>query len=220
MKPTTATSLLWPAALTLCLAFLVNCSDVRFSRGSDASSGGAGAAGIPVAHTGSGDGTNTGAGDAGTGATNGGTDTANGTINQPGDVSNAGGDPGPITGVGDTPAAALPKVQFIGPPCIRLTNCSITFRLDKAYPERTEFDWKTNDALYGTPPNPGLPMWGQAGYHYVSTSGHVVFAPGEVEQTVYVRNINPDNVEIAIGVLMSMCDYNGLLESCQKFFAP
>ena len=132
--------------------------------------------------------------------------------------------PGGVPGSGDTPAAFLPKVQFVGPPCERQTQCTVTFKLDKSYPSRTEFDWNTNDSLYGTPPPTGLAPWGKPGNpgdptaQYVPTSGHVVFPPGQTEVTVYVQNINQSNNAISIGVQMSKCIYGALYESCQKFF--
>lgn len=97
-------------------------------------------------------------------------------------------------------------------------------RLDKVYPYATELDWKTNDTLFGTPPPAGLSPWGKPGFpgdltaQYVPTSGHVVFPAGTRDQTVYVRNINQQNVPITIGVIMTNCVYDTLLESCQKFF--
>lgn len=236
MKTTMKTSTLAGLVLiAISLTGLVNCSGVNFGQGSNSSIGTDGDAGA---------GKNDGTGGAGGGGAGG--DDANGNVNQPGgdgstpgggttpgggsggigtgpggtDVSNAGGPAGPVTGNGNSAAAILPKLQFIGPPCERLTNCSITFKLDKAYPAQTEFNWRTDDARFGTPPNPGAAMWGKAGYHYVSTSGHVVFPAGTTEQTVYVRNINPENVEISIGVVMSQCTYSTKLESCVKFFAP
>lgn len=204
---------LWIAAVCLSLFSLVNCSNIKFgSQGSNGSSSG-------TDNTNGTAGTTT-TGDAGGSINQQGGGTGSNGNNGGGDISNAGGDPGPITGVGNADASELPKVQFIGPPCIRLTDCSVTFKLDKAYAKQTEFDWKTNDSLYGTPPDPGQPPWGEAGVHYVSTSGHVVFAPGETEHTVYIKNINPDpTLAISIGVLMSMCTYESLLESCQKFFS-
>lgn len=238
MKTTSikTTTLCGLVLIAISLTGLVNCSGVKFGQGSASSVGGDGDAGA---------GKNDGLGGGGGGGGAGGDD-ASGNVNQPGgggstpggggstpgdgsgggigtgpggtDVSNAGGPPGPVTGNGNSAAAILPKLQFIGPPCERLTNCLITFKLDKAYPAQTEFNWRTDDARFGTPPNPGAAMWGKAGYHYVSTSGHVVFPAGTTEQTVYVRNINPDNVEISIGVVMSQCTYNTKLESCAKFF--
>jgi hypothetical protein len=195
----------------------VNCSAVKF----DAPSGASGQAdnsssSLPAA------------GDDASGSINqpGGTTTIPGAGPNGGDVSNSGDDAsGVIVGTGNAPAAQLPKVQFIGPPCQRLTNCVVTFQLDKAYPYTTEFDWRTNDALYGTPAQAGLPPWGKPGFpgdvtaQYVPTSGHVAIPAGQTQATVYVRNINQQDVPISIGVLMSHCAYQSLFESCQKFFS-
>lgn len=198
-------------ALLPLFMFLTACSGVDFGGPSDGS--GVTAAGSPA----SGADVNGG----GANGANGGADgNASGTLNQGTDVSNAGGPGGPVNGNGNSPSSVLPKLQFIGPPCMRLTNCSITFRLDKAYSAQTEFDWHTDDTLYGTPAPAGQYRWGHAGYEYVSTMGHVVFAPGQLEQTVYVRNINPENVAISIGVIMSACTYSTLREDCRKFFVP
>jgi hypothetical protein len=188
--------------MLLSLMSAVGCSGVKFSPPSDASA----TSPASVQNT---DGTG---------------DTASGTIQQGGDISNSGGAAGVVTGAGNASAADLPKLQFIGPPCLRLTNCVVTFQLDKAYPYITEFDWQTNDALYGTPAQAGLAPWGKPGYpgdataQYVPTSGHVVFSAGSTQETVYVRNINQQPDAISIGVLMKNCVYNSLTESCQKFF--
>ncbi|MBX3022205.1 MAG: hypothetical protein KF799_11070 [Bdellovibrionales bacterium] len=200
------------ALIVLSMTALVNCSGVKFDQSKSSSAQGNPSDGK---HDDSSNGNVQQPGD----------DGANGSINQGagpngGDVSNAGGPPGTPIGNGNTAAAVLPKVEFIGPPCIRLTNCQIKFKLDKAYPGPTEFNWRTDDTRFGTATAPGQPMWGKAGYHYVSTSGHVVFPAGTTEQIVYVRNINPDNVTISIGVTMTQCTYSGLYESCQKFFNP
>ncbi len=204
---------LFQALTTLAMtALMVNCSAVNFGKSSDAAQTASSAdatgedPGASGAITDIGDTNINGAGPGG------------------GDISNSGGASGVITGTGNATPAELPKVQFIGPPCRRLTNCVVTFQLDKAYPRATEFDWKTNDSLYGTPPQSGLPPWGKPGLpgdltaQYVPTSGHIVFSAGETQATVYVRNINQQDVTISIGVLMNNCSYNTLLESCQKFF--
>lgn len=233
------TKLLTLALIAVSLTFAVNCSGVRFETGDGSSGGNNGAQGNTGGDAGGGinqpGGNNTGGNNPG--GNNPGGD-AGGGINQPGgpnnggggggiivgagpnggDISNGGGAPGPVNGVGNTPSMLLPKVQFIGPECVRLTNCAIIFRLDKPYAQQTEFNWRTDDTLFGKPAAPGGFPWGMAGYHYVSTSGHVVFAPGQTEVTVYVRNINPENTSISIGVIMSQCTYSGLQESCQKFF--
>ena len=190
--------------------FLVGCSGVDFGGQGDGSSvtaNGSPASGADVNGAGGGSGGASG-------------DNANGTLNQGTDVSNAGGPGGPINGNGNSSSAILPKLQFIGPPCMRQTNCAITFRLDKMYASQTEFDWHTDDTLYGSPVPNGQARWGRVDYEYVSTRGHVVFAPGQLEQTVYVRNINPENVAISIGVIMNACSYGGFREGCAKFFVP
>lgn len=225
--------------ILLCLS-LTNCGKVDFdqshsSQGSD--NGGANAQGTPNStggNTSTDPNGNSATGTAGTGTTPAGTGPAttitqpNGTttVNQPGagpqggDLSNAGGPSSPITGLGNSSAAILPKVKFIGPPCERMTNCSITFELDKAYASQVEFDWKTRDDLFGKPVATGAYPWGQPDIQYIRTSGHVVFASGVTSATVYVRNINPQNQSISIGVEMNNCTYNTKLESCQKYFAP
>jgi hypothetical protein len=200
-------------------AFLVNCSAVKFDKPTDSGQ---------TANSARGAGTPPAGDDASGNITDPGSDgsTIPGAGPNGGDISNAGDATGVITGTGNAAAAELPKVQFIGPPCQRLTNCVVTFQLDKAYSHTTEFDWKTNDSLYGTAAAPGLAPWGKPGYpgdstaQYVPTSGHVSIAAGQTQATVYVRNINQQDVTISIGVLMSSCAYNTLLESCQKFFSP
>ena len=175
------------------------CAEPKFTKTDDPSGGGKGA--VPAAD-GSGD--------------------ATGTLNQPGQPdsgSSGGGAPGGggTAGGGTTPEI-MPKVKFIGPPCVRGTNCVVQFELDKAYPKTVEFDWRTDDNLYLEPPPPGTAIYGRAGYHYVSTSGHALFQAGETKKVVYVQNINPDNVEIIIGVRMSRCQYGSTAGSCAEFF--
>ena len=123
------------------------------------------------------------------------------------------------TGSGpQAPTSVIPKVTFVGPPCVRGTNCSVSFVLDQAYASPVDFDWKTNDALYGTAVPSGQPPWGKPNYAYVPASGHITFAPGELSRQVYVQNINPDNVAISIGILMSNCMYASMAYNCTTFF--
>lgn len=138
-----------------------------------------------------------------------------GQILQPGDGVTT--DPSTPVNVtpGQTPAAVLPKLTFVSPPCTRLSLCEVEFRLDKPYAQATQFNWQTNDSLYQTP---HFPLYGQAGVHYVSTSGHTVFQPGETSKKVYVQNINANNYEIIIGIIISQCQYSNGYESCVKFF--
>lgn len=152
-------------------------------------------------------------------------DDASGTLTQ-------GNTPGtnPPTGTPSSPPVDLnsygvPKIRFIGPPCQRQTDCAITFELDRTYPAALDFDWQTNDRLFGTPAQSGLPPWGKPGLpgdasaQYVPTQGHLTFAPGEKSITVHVPNINQQNTAISIGVLMSACVYNKLAQSCKDLFA-
>ncbi|MGE0526757.1 MAG: hypothetical protein AB7P49_06810, partial [Bdellovibrionales bacterium] len=90
--------------------------------------------------------------------------------------------------------------------------------LDKSYPATTEFDWRTHDTFYQEPRQPGEPVHAQPNVHYIPTSGHVIFAPGETVKQVFVENINPDNIEILITIIMSKCSYGGVRDSCVKFF--
>lgn len=124
----------------------------------------------------------------------------------------------PATGqpsVGNTPAAALPKLQFLASACQHGTMCAVEFRLDKPYTKATQLDWHTNDGLYRTP---HFPIYAQPSVHYVVTSGRVTFLPGEVSKVVYVQNINPYDFEVIIGVLISNCSYDSSREDCVKFF--
>lgn len=89
------------------------------------------------------------------------------------------------------------------------------FTLDRAYVSFVDFDWRTNDTIWT---QPKTPIWGKPNYHYVPTSGHIRFAPGETVKQVYVKNINPDNVAIDIAVIMSACQYGGRADSCKAYF--
>ncbi len=119
---------------------------------------------------------------------------------------------------GADPVREIAHVKFIGPACQRGTDCLVIFRLEKAYPHRFVFNWRTNDTLYTQTPPAGKPIFGRPNYHYVPTTGVADFAPGETEKRVYVKNINPDNVAITIGVIMSQCVYNSVQFNCSEAF--
>lgn len=195
--------------LLVSLFSVVNCSNVKFTNGS---------------------------GDMGSLSTKNPNDgSVGGGINQGSDPNTAVGGPGSVTppgsttggtsnngtGTGNTASYLLPKVQFIGPPCERLSNCEIEFRLDKAYAQQTEFNWRTDDqgTICGLQPPAAPLICARANYHYVPNYGRVVFPAGVTSVKVYVKNINPDNVAIRIDVLMSQCQYGNLFESCTKFFS-
>lgn len=202
-------------------AIASGCSGVKFNT----SNGSGGAGSVSSAPSTSGGGAASGS------VTQPGSSGSSGSVTQPGGTTGSGGASGTVVGAGNAPPGnmpvnELPKVQFIGPPCQRLSECAVTFQLDKAYPSQTEFDWKTNDTLYGSPPQAGLPPWGKPGQpgditaQYVPTSGHAVFPAGVTSITVYVQNINQQDTAISIGVLMSNCMYASLSYSCQSFFSP
>ncbi len=228
-------------AIGFALAFQ-NCSDVNFGQSSSSpnqsANGGAGGpggaggdAGGVIGQDGGGGGGNGGNGGPGDpnnpgGGGNGG--------NGPGDPNNPGGGgnggtgpvnnpPGGTTPPGGTappgtplaPVSIIPRVVFIGPPCVRGTNCLVAFELDQPYANRVDFDWRTNDTIWTTP---STPIYGKPNYHYVPTSGHITFMPGEIRKEVYVQNINPDNVSILIGIIMSNCNYGGAAHGCTQFF--
>ncbi len=196
-----------------------NCSDVSFDQGSGSASsqsadGANGTIGQPGA-PGSGDGADGNIGQGGDpnippGGV-GGTGPVN---NPPGGVTPPGGTVPP--GTPTAPAGAIPKVVFIGPPCIRGTNCLVAFELDQAYPMAVDYDWQTNDTIYTTP---STPIYGQPNVHYVPTGGHITFPPGVVRKEVYIQNINPFNIPILIGVRMRNCVY-GVPQNCTAFFRP
>ena len=146
-----------------------------------------------------------------------------GSVNQPGTTNpgdTTGGTPTPTTGIGNTPAVILPKVQFIGPPCQRLSQCEIEFRLDKAYADNTEFNWRTDDqgTVCSTEPPIAPEICGRPNIEYKPNFGRVVFPAGETSVKVYVQNINSANVPVRIDVIMSQCQYGTLSEGCSKFF--
>lgn len=139
-------------------------------------------------------------------------------LNQPNDGTNTpSGLPGGITTnpPSPLPPQIVPKVQFVGPPCQRLSLCEAEFKLDKAYSLRTEFDWRTNDTLYATPHSP---IYARPGVHYNSTNGHIVFEPGETSKKIYIQNINGNTLEVIIGVIMSTCKYGTYNGTCATFF--
>lgn len=109
----------------------------------------------------------------------------------------------------------LPKISFSAPPCQRLTLCTATFKLDKAYTQTTSFSWRTNDTLYQTP---HTPKYAQPGVHYNSTSGVVTFAAGETQKSVAIQNINNLDFEVIIGIRMSNCMYGTISASCGSMF--
>lgn len=207
--------------LAVSLLAIVNCSDVNFS--DEASSGSNGGLGSPDGGTvkhgddsvGGGISQGQVPGGAGTGGTAAG---GSGGTTVPGTVT--GGTSTTATGTGSTAAAILPKVQFIGPPCQRLSNCEIEFRLDKPYAQQTEFNWRTDDQGKICAQSPALPpeVCAVANYHYVPNYGRVVFPAGVTSVKVFVKNINPENVAIRIDVLMTQCQYGPLFEGCSKFF--
>lgn len=179
--------------LMLPLFFFNNCSDVSFK--DTASHGENGDFAAQLNQPGSGnDGTNTGAGNNITG------------VHGTGATTNP---PSPMA------PQIVPKVQFIGPPCQRLTLCEAEFKLDKAYSLRTEFDWRTNDTLFNTP---HTPIYARPGVHYNSTNGHIVFEPGETSKKIYIQNINGATLEVIIGVIMSTCKYGTYNGTCATFF--
>jgi hypothetical protein len=111
-----------------------------------------------------------------------------------------------------------PRIKFVGPPCVRGTNCVIEFQLDKARDKEVSFAWATNDVLYQTPTPAGQPIYGQPNVHYVPTSGQIMFAPGEVLKTATVQNINPYNIPINIGVVMHNCQFDHQPGDCSIYF--
>jgi hypothetical protein len=125
-----------------------------------------------------------------------------------------------ITQAGKIPATVLPKVVFGGPPCLTGANCAFTYTLDAAVSSRIEFDWGTNDKLYLTPPASGSNyIYGQPNVHYTPVTGHLVFNPGDVLQTVHVQNTNPTpSIQMLIGVVMRNCMANGTLINCTDIF--
>jgi hypothetical protein len=138
-------------------------------------------------------------------------DSTDGGVNQGSDPS--GNNPGGPT------TEALPKIQFVGPPCQRGTQCLIEFVLDAPVAKIFEFDWRTNDNLYKSAVPAGATyIYGRPNYHYVPASGHIIFAAGETKKQAFIENINPDNIEIVIGVTMSLCTYGGNIGNCTSFF--
>lgn len=192
------------------------CSEVSFDKQSGGSSG---TLGNP-------DGTKSGDDAGGTINADGGSDPTGGTTpTTPGGGGTPGGSTTPTTpGGGTTPTTpggstiVMPRVRFIGPPCVRGSNCVVQFQLDKSYSAAIDFDWRTDDTLYLTTAPAGVARYAQPNVHYVPASGHIVFMPGETLKTVYVQNINPYNYEVTIGVRMRNCMYGGRLDTCAEYF--
>jgi hypothetical protein len=183
---------------------LVNCSGVKFGTVGGETQSSASASSTDPGKTPTGD------------------DGASGSITQPGAPGSTpatGTGSGSGAGAGTANPAALPKIQFIGPPCKQQSLCMVRFVLDAPVSGVFEFDWKTNDTLFQTPEPAGATyQYAQPAVHYISTSGHAVFQPGEIEKDVYVQNINPYSYEIVIGIRMSVCQYNTALGNCTSFF--
>src|SRR4051812_2231978 len=74
---------------------------------------------------------------------------AMGTIDQPGTTSTTGTPtttttPPPSTPTTTTPTlVTMPRVMFTSPPCVRGSNCSVTFKLEAAQMTTVEFNWAT-----------------------------------------------------------------------------
>lgn len=226
-----AKSIILISGIALSLTAFQNCSDVSFDQGSSSSASQA-------------------PGDSGgtLGQPGGPGDDAGGNVGQPGDPNNPGGGtnppgggtnppggsnplnppggttpPGGTVAPGTPPAAAgiIPKVVFIGPPCIRGTNCVAYLELDQPYAQTVDFIWYTNDTAYLTP---STPIYGQPNVHYVpvlrTQNLHVTFPPGTVRKEIYVQNINPFNIPILIALRFSECNYGGVGHNCSSFFRP
>jgi len=137
--------------------------------------------------------------------------------NPPGGTTPPGGTVPPGTPV--APSTVIPRVIFMGPPCVRGTNCLVIFELDQPYAQAVDYDWVTNDTAFQTFPQPAPDVLiGRPNYHYVPTGGHITFAPGTVRKEVYVQNINPDNVKIQIWLKMRNCMYGGAPLNCTAIF--
>lgn len=180
--------------------FMVNCSEVGFSKVEQASTTQSTPDGDALGTVNGQGGTDTGG--TGTGGTGtGGTGTGTGT-----------------GGTGTTPGlVVLPRILFIGPPCVRGSNCTVTFKLEAPQAATVEFDWATHDTLYQQVAPAGK-IYAQPNVHYVPKTGHVIFQPGETQKTVYVQNINPYNYEVTIGVRMTACYLGQYNDLCSKFF--
>lgn len=218
----------WIMGIAVTLTAFQNCSDVSFDQGSSSSSSNGVTPGLGQS---SGDGANGNLGQNGDPNNPGGTGGTGGTVDPntpPGGVGGTGpvnNPPGGTTPPGGTvtpgtptaPSGVVPKVIFVGPPCMRGTNCLVAFQLDQPYAANVDFDWHTNDTIYTTP---STPIYGKPNYHYVPIGGHITFTPGTVRKEVYIQNINPDNVAILIGVTMRTCTYGGAAQLCSQFFRP
>jgi hypothetical protein len=199
--------------------FFVNCSDVSFDQSKNSSSGTTPSPdGTGVDGTLGQPGTNPPGGTTPPGGTNppgGTTNPPGGTVNNPpGGTTPPGGTVPPGTQL--APPSIIPRVRFIGPPCVRGSNCLVAFELDQPYANQVDYDWLTNDTAYMTP---STPIYGQPNVHYVPTGGHITFAPGTIRKEVYVQNINPDPaLAILIGLRMRNCMYGGVAANCTAFF--
>lgn len=196
-------------ALTL---IMTACSEVSFDKQSDSGSGGT---------LGNPDGTKNGDDASGTINADGGSDPTGGSPTTPGAGAPGAGTPGGGTPGGSTPGGStivMPRVQFIGPPCLRGSNCVVQFQLDKSYSAAIDFDWRTDDTLYLSTAPAGVARYAQPNVHYAPTNGHIVFMPGQTLKTVYVQNINPYSYAVTIGVLMRNCTYGGRIDSCAEYF--
>ena len=161
-------------------------------------------------------------------------DDASGNVNQPGTPPGGTGGTGPVNnppggttppggtvppGTPTAPASVIPRVIFIGPPCVRGTNCLVIFELDQPYSQNVDYDWVTNDTAFTTypPPAPDT-LVARPNYHYVPTGGHITFPAGTVRKEVFIQNINPDNTKIIIYVKMRNCMYGGAALNCTAIF--
>jgi hypothetical protein len=121
------------------------------------------------------------------------------------------------TSGGSNVSIPLPVLQMIAPPCLQSSECLINFNMSAAASQEFSFTWQTNDSLYLQTP-PAGEAYGQPGVTYVSTSGRVIFQPGENVHTVFVQNINTQNETEVIGVVMSNCQFAGVTSPCTDFF--
>lgn len=155
-------------------------------------------------------GTNTTAGSNGNGGTT-------GTISTGGTTTTGTGNGNGSTGLGV--ANNLPHVTLQAPPCNPMSNCVVTFVLTAPAQYTFEFNWQTNDRLYQTTPPAGDPPYGQPNVQYVPVAdGTITFQAGETTQTGIVKDINPDNTAISIGLTMFDCSYNGVVGPCNDYF--
>lgn len=117
------------------------------------------------------------------------------------------------------PGVEIPRVTFIGPPCLPNTTCVAQFQLDRAYTQAVTFNWRTDDDLYlETPPAGSNYIFGMPDTHYERANGIVVFAPGQTFQQVFIVNKNQTPQAIVIGLVLSLCQYGTASYSCTQFF--